>query len=86
MEAANYPWVRAGGKICHRIRDYKIAIALGLRCVACCYEYNDLYLTRVICESVAFNRGIAGYVSQHQNVKRAFIHFPQASLRKSILK
>ena len=85
IEDGHFPWVHQGGVISHRIRDYKIASVLGLKCIAYCHEHNIPYLKRAVCESLAFNNGVVGHISHDMDVDRVFEKSPLPETRKSII-
>jgi len=68
IEDGHFPAVREGGVLCHRIRDYKIAASLGLRCIPYCHQYSVPYVKRAMSESMAFNGGMVGHVTTEEDV------------------
>ncbi|HRU06707.1 MAG TPA: beta-galactosidase [Candidatus Brocadiia bacterium] len=63
IEDGHFAGVREGGVLSHRIRDYKVADALGLRCIAYCHQHSVLFVKRAMAESLAFNSGSLGHVN-----------------------
>jgi len=63
IEDGHFAGVREGGVVAHRIRDYKVAGALGLRCIAYCHQHSAPFVKRAMAESLAFNSGSLGHVN-----------------------
>ena len=73
IEDGHNPGLRNEGVISHRVRDYKIASSLGLRCIAFSHQYDVPYLKRTVCESMVFNGGVMGHINTDDDVNARLI-------------
>ena len=90
IEDPHYPRFCDGNLLCHRIRDYKTAAALGLPCIAYCSAQSGdaasdaAFQDLASAESMAFNGGMVGHVKTAGDVNSSG-PTPEESIRRAAL-